>query len=79
MIYAAGKSPFKALPVANVRLTVGNFSETQKANSTDTEVTFDVPLDKADYEVKAELLDAKGKVLAGAYYVYCGKTGDEQR
>ena len=34
---------------------------------------FDVPLDKGDCEVKAEMLNAAGKVLAGGYYVYCTK------
>ena len=73
MIYAGKVAPFKALPVASIRLTVGDYESTKKVGASDTRITFNVPLDKADYEVKAEMLDAKQKVIAGAYYVYCRK------
>jgi len=34
-------------------------------------MSFDVPLQEADYEVKAEFLDAGKQLISGANYVYC--------
>ena len=73
LIYAGEASPYKALPVAHVRLTVGDYVGTRALSGAETEITFDMPLEKADYEVRAELLDAQKKPIAGAYYVYCRK------
>lgn len=71
LIYASEQSPFKALPVAYVRLKVGDFTGVKEVSAAETNITFDVPLEKADYEVRAELLDSQKKTIAGAYYVYC--------
>ena len=71
LIYADEKSPLKALPVAHIRLKVGDWQSVQAVSNGDAKITFDVPLDQADYEVQAEMLDAGKKVLAGGYYVYC--------
>ena len=71
MLYASNRSPFKALPVAAIRLKVGNHQATKKVKPGDTQILFNVPLDKTEYEVKAEMLNARQKVIAGAYYVYC--------
>jgi len=61
---------FKSLPVAFIRLKVADLEEVRKINQSDTSVTLDIPLDKQNYEVKAELLDEQKKLIAGAYYVY---------
>jgi arylsulfatase A-like enzyme len=74
LIYSGDKSsPFKALPVAAVRLKVGNFEQTKPVSDKDTHITFDIPLRQQQYEVTPELLDSQQKVLAGAYYAYCRK------
>jgi arylsulfatase A-like enzyme len=73
LIYAGEKSPFKALPVASIRLTVGKYKSVKKVKPADTKITFTVPLDSSDHEVRAEMLDAQQKLIAGAYYVYCRK------
>lgn len=73
LIYADGKSPFRALSVAYIRLKVGDWESVQEVGNGDTRITFNVPLDHADYEVKADMLDARKEVIAGAYYVYCTK------
>ena len=51
LIYAGENSRFKALPVASIRLKVGDFENVQKVNSGDTNITVNVPLEQADYEV----------------------------
>ena len=71
LIYAGTKSPFKPLPVAAIRLKVGDHVSVKSVRPGDTRIVFTVPLDKTDYEVKAEMLSAPKKVIAGAYYVYC--------
>ena len=73
LIYGVTGAPFKALPVAFVRLAVGDNEGIQAVDPGDTKIVFDIPLEKKDYEVRAELLDAQKKVIAGAYYVYCRK------
>jgi hypothetical protein len=60
------------LPVAAVRLTVADKTQTLAVNAGAKEASFDFILEK-DHKVpvKAELLDNSGKLLAGGYYVYC--------
>ena len=71
LLYAGDKSPLKALPVAYVRLTVGNQQHINPVTAADTKIVFDVVLKTRDYAVRAELLDADKAPIAGAYYVYC--------
>ncbi|MEI7948268.1 MAG: sulfatase, partial [bacterium] len=63
---------FKKLPVASVRLTVGEKTQTLPAAAGTKEISFDIQLTTdRSYSVKAELLDPSGKVITGGYYVYC--------
>ncbi|MHC4993487.1 MAG: arylsulfatase [Planctomycetota bacterium] len=73
LIYTGEQNPFKALPVASIRLTVGDWTAEREVGADVGRVVFDVPLDRAGYEVQAEMLDGRGQVIAGAYYVYCRK------
>ncbi len=57
--------------VAHIRLKVGDWQSVQEVGNENAKITFNVPLDQADYEVKADMLDAQKEVIAGAYYVYC--------
>jgi arylsulfatase A-like enzyme len=72
LLYGNTQTKFTKLPVASVRLTVGENSQTLPAAAGVREVSFTVDL-AADrtYPVKAELLDPSAKVIAGGYYVYC--------
>ncbi len=71
LLYSNGKSPFVALPIAFVRLKVGEFEAIKKVDPTATAIAFELPLEARDYEVKTEFLDEGKEVLAGGYYVYC--------
>jgi hypothetical protein len=72
LIYGGKNTRFKKLPVAAVRLTVGETTRTLAVAAEAKEVSFDLALEKdRTLPVKAELLDASGKLLAGGYYVYC--------
>jgi len=71
VIYAGEESPYKALPVAHVRLQVGDYVGEEALSGEETEIIFEIPLDESDYSVRAELLDVQKKPIAGAYYVYC--------
>ncbi len=74
LIYGGPKPEFKALPVASVRLTVGRKVLSCPVTAEDDAARFEIELQETSpFEVKAELLDADGKTLAGAYYVYCRK------
>ncbi len=65
---------FKKLPVASVRLTVGEKTQTLAAAAGAKEGSFDFQLTTdRSFPVKAELLDPSGKVITGGYYVYCRK------
>lgn len=64
------QAQFKSLPVAFVRLKVAGQNVVRKVSQSDTGITIDIPLDKQNYEVRAELLDEQKKFIAGAYYVY---------
>ena len=59
------------MPVAAVRLEVGDKQWVKPVHGQETHVTFDIPLNEKEYEVTAELLDSDHQVLAGAYYIYC--------
>jgi hypothetical protein len=77
LIYGGSKTNFKKLPVAAVRLTVGEEVQTLPAAEAAKEVSFDVEMKgNLPQSVRAELLDSSGKVLAGGYYVYCRFEGD---
>ncbi len=74
LLYGGSKTKFAALPVAAVRLTVAGKTQTLPATKDAKGISFDVELEPGQpYGVKAELLDAAGKVIAGGYYVYCSK------
>ncbi len=71
LVYGSKKTPFKKLPVASVRLTVGDKTQTLPAADGANEVIFKIDLQKDQSQsVKAELLDISGKVISGGYYVY---------
>jgi arylsulfatase len=61
----------KALPVARVRLRIGDVDESRAVGPLDKEVTFSVPL-KAGTAMTMQtwLLDAGGRELCGAYFAY---------
>jgi arylsulfatase A-like enzyme len=72
LIYGGKNTRFKRLSVAAVRLTVGETTRTLAVAAEAKDVSFDLVLEKdRTLPVKAELLDASGKLLAGGYYVYC--------
>ena len=81
LLYGDATSKFKQLPVASVRLTVGDKTQTLPAATGAKEVLFDLELVTGrSYTVKAELLDHSGAVIAGGYYVYCRmQTAPEDR
>jgi arylsulfatase A-like enzyme len=73
LIYGTEKTRFKKLPVASVRLTVGEKTQTLATTPGAKEALFQFALEKNQIlQVKAELLDSSGKTLAGGYYVYGG-------
>ena len=65
-----------ALPVKQVALTIGNFSETQEISEDQTYVEFEVSLPEGFQEVSTRMLDADSKELGAAYYVYVKRVGD---
>jgi len=74
LLYGGSKTPFAALPVAAVRLTLAGKTQTLPSPKDAKHVSFDVELEaNRTYDVKAELLDTAGGVIAGGYYVYCSK------
>lgn len=73
-ILAAGKS----LPVASVRLKIGNLDETKQIQPADQEVTFSVRLTRGKKTpMQSWLLDKEGKELAGAYFAYVFKKDEK--
>jgi hypothetical protein len=71
----ARATSFQKLPVALVRLTVGEKTQTVAAAAGSKAVSFDIQLTTdGNYPVKAELLDSAGQVITGGYFVYCRKT-----
>jgi len=69
--YGGGEA--KALPVKQIRLTVGKTTKTLPVQPGQKEVTFTLPLKKGPSEVRATFLDANGEPLTDAYYVYVEK------
>ncbi|MBI5768296.1 MAG: arylsulfatase [Verrucomicrobia bacterium] len=59
-----------ALPVAEARLRVGGFDERQKVSANDQAVVFTAKLPAGRTKLQTWFLDAEGKEIAGAYYVY---------
>lgn len=62
-----------ALPVASIKLEIGDYSKTKIVKSDDQMIVFDVKLKPGDVQVKGTMLDEEGQVIAGAYYVYLTK------
>lgn len=74
----ARATSFKKLPVASVRLTVGEKTQSLAATRAAKEVSFDIQLTTdRNYPVKAELIDSAGQVITGGYFVYCSKTTND--
>jgi hypothetical protein len=72
LLYSGTQTKFTRLPVASVRLTVGEKILTLPVAAEAKEVSFDIELATgSSYAVKAELLGSSGEVIAGGYYVYC--------
>ena len=59
-----------ALPVAEARLRVGSFDERHKVSANDQAVVFTATLPAGRTKLQTWFLDAAGKEIAGAYYVY---------
>jgi hypothetical protein len=67
-------SPGKALPVASMRLQIGDEEWTQTVGPVDKAVVFEVDLESADATpLTARMLDAEGQEIADAYYVHVSK------
>jgi len=64
--YIAGK----ALPISSARLRLGDFEQTRSPDEGAQSVTFTVSLQPGDTELQTWFLDAVGKEILGAYYVY---------
>ena len=63
--------PGRALPVASMRLQIGERGWTKGVGPDDKAVIFDVDLEAADATpLTARMLDAQGKEIADAFYVY---------
>ncbi len=65
----------KALPVHEIKLEVGDYSEARTVQSEDKAIVFEIPLQEGDMQVTGTLLDEAGEVIAGAYYVYVSRAG----
>ena len=77
LIYGGRNTVFKALPVASVRLAVGEKTQTLPVAADATEVGFRFDLEESgSYRVHAEFLDARGAVICGGYYTYCRRVID---
>ncbi|MBL9201032.1 MAG: arylsulfatase, partial [Opitutaceae bacterium] len=59
-----------ALPVAAARLRVGSFDAIREVREADQAVTFTTRLTPGRTQLQTWFLDAEGKEIAGAYYVY---------
>ena len=64
----------KALPVASVRLHVGDKEWVQPVSEGEKFVAFDVPLEAGTCKLTARMLDASGREIADAYFVYISKS-----
>ena len=68
-----------ALPVKQVALDIGKFSETQAVSDSQAYAHFDVSLPQGFQEVSTSMLDADGKEISAAYYVYVRRLGEVSR
>ena len=73
LIYGGTNTKFKALPVAKVRLRIGDHEEVKAVPEDSKSVVFEAKLGRDPVEVEGVFLDKAGEVLAGTYYVYCSK------
>jgi arylsulfatase len=58
------------LPVAKVRIKLGEFDETKAVQPTDMAVRFSAPLSAGPAELQTWCYDTDGREICGAYYVY---------
>jgi arylsulfatase A-like enzyme len=71
LLYGSKNTRFRSLPVAFVRLTIGDDVQILPTEQGAESATFTAHLKtQRSYQVSAELLDRKKQRLAGAYYVY---------
>lgn len=71
MKHADGQFPAGvALPVAQVRLKIGDFETTREVRANDKSVSITTSLLAGRTKLRASLLDASAQELAGAYFVY---------
>ena len=61
---------FVPLPIASVKLIVGDEAWEKPVTQHTLAVQFDVPLIQGDTEIKGYFLDKSGRVISGAYYIY---------
>ena len=73
LIYGHKKSKMTPLPVHEIQLQVGAFSNVKPVAAEDQKIVFDVPLKQGDTEVKGTMLDQAGKTIGGAYYIYVSR------
>lgn len=59
-----------ALPIVSARLRIGQFDQTRTPDEGDQSVTFTVSLEPGEMELQTWFIDAQGKEILGAYYVY---------
>lgn len=64
---------FTSLPVARVRLRVGDAVQEQAVENNAKSAVFEFPLGEEPTEVSGEFLNAAGKAIAGTYYIYSSK------
>lgn len=62
-----------ALPIAKARLKIGDIEASKAVTSTDQAAVFRIQLPAGRTTLQTWFLDAAGKELCGAYYVYCRK------
>ena len=67
----------KALPVSKIRLRVGDQTRTQEVKTGQRYCEFNLTLAEGSSKVEALMLDADGKELGSAYYVYVRPTDDD--
>jgi arylsulfatase A-like enzyme len=65
-VYHAGE----ALPIARARLKISGVEKAKAVASSDKEIAFSISLKRGRAELQTWFLDAGGKELCGAYYVY---------
>lgn len=73
LIYGSHKTQFKKLPVATVRLRVGETVLEKSVDEDAKAIVFEMPVPAASTCVMGEFLDASGKFITSSYYIYCDK------